>query len=80
MTNENFENNLGKIASFIASADALARDFDNLIRKLEQRINEIEKKQSERFPMLVERLDELERLHAGRPAHYLDKVQYKTHD
>ena len=76
MTNEN---DLGKIAAFIASADALARDFNTLIKKLEQRINEIEKKQAERFPMLVERLDKLERLHAGRPAHYLDKVQYKTH-
>ena len=78
MTNDPFDKP-PKLMAFIASADALAREFDTLIKKLEQRINEIEKKQAERFPMLVERLDELERLHAGRSAHYLDKVQYKTH-
>ena len=50
------------------------------IVSLEEKIKEIENKQAKRFPMIVERLDELERLHAGRPAHYLDKVQYKTHD
>ena len=33
------------------------REFDNEIRKLEERINEIEKKQAERFPHLIERLE-----------------------
>ena len=36
------------------------REFDNEIRKLEERINEIEKKQAERFPHLIERLKRLE--------------------
>ena len=36
------------------------REFDNEIRKLEERINEIEKKQAERFPHLIERLERLE--------------------
>ena len=36
------------------------RDFDAKIKKLEERVNEIEKKQAERFPHLIERLEELE--------------------
>ena len=36
------------------------RDFDAKIRKLEERIDEIEKKQAERYPHLIERLDYLE--------------------
>ena len=36
------------------------RDFDAKIRKLEERVNEIEKKQAERFPHLIERLERLE--------------------
>ncbi len=37
------------------------RDFDAKIKKLEERIDEIEKKQAERFPHLIERLEQLEK-------------------
>jgi predicted nucleic acid-binding Zn-ribbon protein len=36
------------------------REFDNKIRKLEERIDEIENKQANRFPHLIERLERLE--------------------
>jgi hypothetical protein len=36
------------------------REFDTKIRKLEERIIEIENKQAERFPHLIERLDRIE--------------------
>ena len=36
------------------------RNFDAKIRKLEERIDEIEKKQAKRFPHLIERLEQLE--------------------
>ena len=36
------------------------REFDAKIKNLAKRINEIEKKQAERFPHLIERLEELE--------------------
>ena len=36
------------------------RDFDAKIKNLAKRVNEIEKKQSERFPHLIERLEQIE--------------------
>ena len=36
------------------------REFDAKIKNLAKRVNEIEKKQSERFPHLIERLEGLE--------------------
>ena len=36
------------------------RDFDAKIRKLEERVNEIEKKQAERYPNLIGRIGRME--------------------
>ena len=36
------------------------REFDAKIKNLAKRVNDIEKKQAERFPHLIERLDRIE--------------------